>query len=105
LSIVSHLSQTETEVAMRLAEVQAFAHWAAPQTVRDVTTEGALARNDWSARVRSGAELRDVAAFALGGWFCPRSAVAAAAEVAIKMAIIVALWPEEVGDVLRPSWG
>jgi hypothetical protein len=89
---------------MHSAEIEAWAVLAQPPTLREVITEGALARSEWSTRIQRPAELRDVAVWALGGWFDPRGAVSAAASVAVELAIIVTLWPEKVSDVLRPSW-
>jgi hypothetical protein len=89
---------------MRELELEAFTHWASPQTLRNVVAEGRNARDEWAIRIARPAELKDVAPFALGGWFHPSGAISAAAEVAVEVAIITAIWPERPSDVLRPSW-
>jgi hypothetical protein len=89
---------------MHEIEIEAWATWALPETIRAVTTEGALARNDWAARIRRAIELSDLTPWATGGLIIPRLAISAAATVAMEFAILVSLWPERPGDVLRPSW-
>ncbi len=89
---------------MDTEELAAWRAWALPETISRVAEQGVLARIEWTWRMRRPAELRDVAAWALGGWFCPGGAVAAASEAAIELAVITALWPEEPRHVLRPSW-
>ena len=89
---------------MHPSEAGAWAATARPADLQRVRDEGAIARGDWGTRIALPAELGDVACWALGGWFSPYGAVSAAACVAMELAIITALWPEEPRHVLRPIW-
>ncbi len=89
---------------MHPSEATAWARGVTPAVVRSVRAEADRARVELAIRINSPNELHDVSCWALGGWFAPCAALAAAAEVTVELAIITILWPEEPRHVLRPSW-
>jgi hypothetical protein len=74
--------------------------WAAlnPDAVRGVRTQGRVARRAWSYLIMTDREVDALGPWCPSGQFCPAHAVGAAVNIAIELAIVVALWSE------RPSW-
>lgn len=82
-------------------ESHAWYRAASVRTILTIEAAGIIAFEEWRLRLHDIQQRRDLA---LGGWVCLYGAPYFAARAAIELAVIVAVWPERPGDVLRPSW-
>jgi hypothetical protein len=71
---------------LKPCEAQAFFHAASPAQAMAITRQAIAAQDHWRARG------------------LPRELVLAAASAQVELAIIAAVFPEKLGQALRPSW-
>jgi hypothetical protein len=88
---------------MNHPEVDAWLRWAAPETVQAVGAASAAAHNDWLARVRLPWEIYDGTPHRRCPVIFPGAAARAAGIAAAEVAIVASIWPDGLGEVLRPS--
>jgi hypothetical protein len=89
---------------MQSCEIIAWTQTATLRQVTEATETGKDARMVWAGAILCDAEQIDLAPWAPSGFYSKGAVVKAAAEAAIELAVIALVWPEEIGDVLRPSW-
>lgn len=87
---------------MRHAEIAAWSERAPVKHVQDAGQAGLDAQLYWLGRVHSRIERSDLAPWCEDGWIVPRIAAKAAGKAASELAIICAIWPTPIDDVLRP---
>ncbi len=94
---------------MNREQIDRFARWATPETMRAVSDAGAAAHRDWIARIALPVELHDAYAWCRLPIVCapwivwPPAAAYVAAVAACEVAVVAAIWPDDLGDVLGPS--
>jgi hypothetical protein len=82
-------------------ESHAWYRAASVRMILDIQAAGIEAFEQWRLRLHDLEERRDLT---LGQTVCLYGAPYFAARAAEELALIVALFPDEPGDVLRPSW-
>jgi hypothetical protein len=87
------------------SESHAWFRAASRTTLTHINRAAAQAYQDWHQRLFDCREEHDLRSITPGGASrCPAEACAAASRIALELAVIVAIWPEEPRHVLRPSW-